>query len=167
MQNNTTTTTTVTAAPLVEAGKKQYTVGSSYEQKLAIAELCMEFERPGSNKKTVKMSEKEAIECLFNVATDRRFVTVPVLESIEVDGEICEVQSIDDDGNLLFETQDLISKAWETIKARDYADESTAKTPLERDLILTRKLCKMLESSEMELEDALAKVRARHAALVL
>lgn len=112
----------VSAAPLVAPGKTQYTVGSTYGEKLAIAELCLEFDRPGSGNKTVKMSEKECLEILFKVATDKRFVTLPIMEKIEVDGEEIEVQSIDDDGSLMFETKDLISEEWEAIKSRDYAE---------------------------------------------
>lgn len=159
MQNITDTAapeTAIIAAPLVEAGKKQYTVGSSYESKTAIAELCLEFERPGSNKKTVKMSEKEAIECLFQVATDRRFVTVPVMESIEIDGETCEVQSIDEDGNLVFETKDLIAQAWEGIVSRDYPTIGSKKiTTVDDARKQIMHLAKVLNLSEERIQELL------------
>jgi hypothetical protein len=141
-----------TAAPLVEAGKKQYTVGASYGDKLAIAELCQEFERPGTGGKTVKMSEREAIETLFKVATDRRFVTIPVMESVEIDGELFEVQAMDCDGNLQFETKDLISTAWEEIKARDYSAAAKIKSPIDQ----INSLAKSLKLSQDMLESLLA-----------
>lgn len=159
MQNTTTTTAveTITTAPLVEAGKTQYTVGATYSEKLAIAELCQEFERPGSGKKSVKMSEKEALECLFKVATDRRFVTVPVMESIEIDGENVGVQSIDEDGNLIFETKDLIADAWEGIVERDYPTGGVKKiTTVEDARKQMANLAKQLNLSEESLMKLLA-----------
>jgi hypothetical protein len=141
----------ITAAPLVESGKKQYTIGASYGDKLAIAELCQEFERPGTGGKQVKMSEKEAIEALYKVATDRRFSTVPVMESVEIDGELFEVQAMDCDGNLQFQTNDLIADAWEEIKARDYS-AAKVKSPIDQ----INSLAKSLKLSQEMLESLLA-----------
>jgi hypothetical protein len=146
-----TAATPITAAPLVESGKKQYTIGASYGDKLAIAELCQEFERPGTGGKTVKMSEREAIETLFKVATDRRFVTIPAMESVEIDGEQIAVQSMDCDGNLQFETKDLIADAWEEIKSRDYS-AAKIKSPIDQ----INSLAKSLKLSQEMLETLLA-----------
>jgi hypothetical protein len=142
----------ITAAPLVESGKKQYTVGASYSDKLAIAELCQEFERPGTGGKQVKMSEREAIEAIYKVATDRRFSTVPVMESVEIDGEQIAVQAMDSDGNLQFETKDLIADAWEEIKSRDYSAAAKIKSPIDQ----INSLAKSLKLSQEMLETLLA-----------
>ena len=142
----------ITAAPLVESGKKQYTVGASYGDKLAIAELCQEFERPGTGGKQVKMSEREAIEAIYKVATDRRFSTVPVMESVEIDGEQIAVQSMDCDGNLQFQTNDLIADAWEEIKSRDYSSAAKVKSPIDQ----INSLAKSLKLSQEMLETLLA-----------
>jgi hypothetical protein len=155
---------TTTAA---KSTPKQFTFGTTENLKNTLSEFRQEFTRPGSTKSvpTVAMSEKECMEILFKVASDRRFKVVPVMEKLEIDGEQIEVETYDELGSPIVETLDLFAIEWETIKARDYADENTAKTPLDKDLALTRKLCKMLDSSEAELEDALAKVRAKHSAL--
>ena len=149
-------------APLVESGKKQYTLGASHESKLAIAELCLEFDRPGSGNKTVKMSEKEALEILFKVATDKRFSTVPVMESVEIDGEKFTVQSMDTDGNLVFETKDCIQDEWETIKARDYAESvKTSKSyQLSSDLQKAMDELKKAQDAQASLMKELESLRA-------
>lgn len=124
-------TTTTTAAPTATTkAPKQFTFGISENLKNEMAEFRKEFTRPAAVKGAppVVMSEREAFECLHTVATDRRFKTVPVMESVEIDGETVEVQALDEDGNPVFKTKDLIADAWEAIKTRDYS-ESVSKTP--------------------------------------
>jgi hypothetical protein len=124
MTATTTTTTTTTTA------KKQFTFGVSENHKNLALEMRGEFTRPAAvkNAPAVPMSEKECFEILYKVATDRRFVTLPIMETVEIDGENVELQSIDDDGNPRFETVDLIAKEWDSIVSRDYS-ESVSKTP--------------------------------------
>jgi hypothetical protein len=114
MQNNTTTTAAI---------KKQFNVGSRQADKETIAELCSEFTRPAAVAKAppVKMSEKEALEVLLTVATDRRFKSSP---KVDEDG----YSILDTDGTPEMETVDLFEVEWEKIKARDYGDNA-AKTP--------------------------------------
>ena len=115
--NNTTTT------PVATAAKKQFTFGVSENMKETLGEFRMDFTRPAAvkNAPAVPMSEKECLEVLFQVASDRRFKTVPVLGD---DGE----QALDEDGLPEFQTLDLIGDAWEAIKVRDYS-EQVSKTP--------------------------------------
>jgi len=115
MSNTTTTTTT--------AAKKQFTFGVNELMKTQLAEFRLDFTRPAAvkNAPAVPMSEKECLEVLFKVASDRRFKTVEVIGE---DGS----QVIDSDGLPEFQTLDLIGDAWEEIKLRDYA-ESVSKTP--------------------------------------
>jgi len=123
-------TTTTTAAPATAKKPVQFTFGITENLKNEATELRKGFTRPAAVAKAppVPMSEKECFEVLYKVATDRRFKTVPVMESVEVDGEAVEVQALDEDGNPVFETKDLIGEAWEAIKVRDYS-ETVSKTP--------------------------------------
>jgi hypothetical protein len=113
----TTTTTTATAA------KKQFTFGVSESMKSQLAEFRLDFTRPPAvkNAPAVPMSEKECLEILYTVATDRRFKTVEVLGD---DG----LPIYDADGHPEFQTLDLIGDAWESIKVRDYSN-SVSKVP--------------------------------------
>jgi len=143
---NTTNTTT--------AAKKQYTFGVSESHKAIFGEFRSEFTRPAAVAKAppVSMSEKELLEVLYKVATDRRFVTRPVMESVEVDGENVEVQSHDEDGFPKFETIDLFEIEWEKIKAREYS-ESVSKTPTVAGLVASiRNYAKKLGLSEEKIQ---------------
>jgi hypothetical protein len=114
-----TTITTTTTAPV----KKQFTFGVSESMKSQLAEFRTDFTRPAAvkNAPAVPMSEKECLEVLFQVASDRRFKTIEVLGD---DG----LPAYDSDGLPEFETLDLIADAWEAIKSRDYSD-SVSKVP--------------------------------------
>jgi len=144
----TTTTTTAAKAP------KQFTFGISESLKGEMNEFRKDFTRPAAvkNAPEVVMSEREAFEVLHTVATDRRFKTVPVMETVEIDGEKVEVQAIDEDGNPKFQTLDLIQDAWEAIKLRDHS-ESVSKTPTIEGLIASiRNYGKKLAMSETAIQ---------------
>jgi len=141
-----TTTTTTTAA------KKQFTFGVSESLKSQLAEFRLDFTRPPAvkNAPAVPMSEKECLEVLFQVASDRRFKTVEVLgeDSLPI---------YDADGMPEFQTLDLIGDAWEAIKLRDYAD-SISKVPtiagLETQIRKYGKALNLSESSIMSMIQA-------------
>jgi hypothetical protein len=140
----TTTTTTAAKAP------KQFTFGISESLKGEMNEFRKDFTRPAAvkNAPEVVMSEREAFEVLHTVATDRRFKTVPVMET--VDG--MEVQALDEDGLPAFKTLDLIQDAWEAIKLRDHS-ESVSKTPTIAGLIASiRNYGKKLAMSETAIQ---------------
>ena len=96
------------------------------------------------------MSEKECLEVLYQVASDRRFKTVEVLGD---DG----LPVYDGDGLPEFQTLDLIADAWESIKLRDYAD-SVSKVPtiagLETQIRKYGKALNLSESSIMSMIEA-------------
>lgn len=146
MSNTTTATTAVKP--------KQFTFGVSEKMKLELTELRKEFNRPAAvkNAEPVDMTEKEVLEVLFTVATDRRFKTVEVMESVEIDGETVEVQAIDDDGNLKFETLDLFQDQWEVIKGRDYSDSAASLNTTDKIIASLRKVGKALNLSEATLQ---------------
>ena len=146
-----TTTTTTTAA----VTKKQFTFGVSESLKSQLAEFRLDFTRPAAvkNAPAVSMSEKECLEVLFQVASDRRFKAV---EIIGEDG--CPVY--DADGMPEFQTLDLISDAWEAIKLRDYA-ESVSKTPTIAGLeAQIRKYGKALNLSEASIVSMIESAKA-------
>ena len=144
---------TTTAKP------KQFTFGVSEAHKNEIGELRKDFTRPAAvkNAAPVAMSEKEALEVLYKVATDRRFKTVEVLDA---DGN----PEFDADGIQKFETVDLFEKEWEAIKLRDYS-EAIAKTPTIAGLeAQIRKYGKALNLTEEHIATLLAGVKAGQAA---
>lgn len=122
--------------------------------KLELTELRKDFTRPAAvkNAEPVDMTEKEILEVLFIVASDRRFKVVPVIESVELNGETVEVQALDEDGELAFETIDLFEKQWETIKARDYSDSAASLNTTEKIIASLRKVGKALNLSEDTLQ---------------
>ena len=150
-----TTTTATTTAP---ATKKQFTFGGSEVMKLQLAEFRTDFTRPAAvkNSPAVPMSEKECLEVLYQVASDRRFKTVEVLGD---DG----LPSYDSDGMPEFKTLDLIGEAWESIKLRDYS-ESISKSPTIAGLEASiRKYGKSLNLTEMAIEAMIATAKAGQA----
>lgn len=79
---------------------KQYTVGASKADKTLVSELCREFTRHGAVKETtVNPSEREMMEVLLKVASDRRF------------------QSKNGETTDLFETE------WQAIIERDHSEK--------------------------------------------
>ena len=149
-----TTTTTTTAVT-----KKQFTFGVSESMKTQLAEFRLDFTRPAAvkNAPAVPMSEKECLEVLFQVASDRRFKTIEVLND---DG----TQAMDSDGLPEYQTLDLIGDAWESIKLRDYA-ESVSKTPTIAGLeVQIRKYGKALHLTEATIMKMIESAKAGHAA---
>lgn len=120
---NTTTTTTTASTVTASTVKKQYTFGVSEAHKTEIGELRQDFTRPAAvkNAPAVPMSEKEALEILWIVATDRRYKTTELLD--EAGNAV-----LDSDGLPEFQTIDLFEQEWEKIKVRDYS-ETITKTP--------------------------------------
>lgn len=154
--SNTTTTATTTAA------KKQFTFGVSENMKEQLGEFRMDFTRPAAvkNAPPVPMSEKECLEVLYQVASDRRFKTVPVIN--DETGE----QVLDVDGLPEFQTLDLIGDAWESIKLRDYS-EQLSKTPTIAGLEASiRKYGKSLNLTEAAIEAMISTAKAGQAATV-
>lgn len=153
MNDITTTTATTAAATTTTAAKpKQYTFGVSESLKTQLAEFRLDFTRPAAvkNSPPVPMSEKECLEVLYQVASDRRFKTVEVLGE---DG----MPSYDSDGMPEFKTLDLVGDAWEAIKVRDYSD-SVSKSPtiagLEAQIRRYGKALNLSESSIMSMIEA-------------
>lgn len=129
--------------------------------KSELAEFRSDFTRPAAvkNAPPVPMSEKECLEVLHTVATDRRFKTVPVLDEA---GE----QVMDSDGLPEFQTLDLIGDAWEAIKLRDYS-EQVSKTPTIQGLEASiRKYGKAINLTEAAIEEMIATAKAGQAATV-
>lgn len=159
------TTTPVVAAT---AKKTQFTFGVSERNKLELTEFRKDFTRPAAvkNAPPVPMSEKELIEVLFKVTTDRRFVVTPVMETVEVDGEKVSIETYDEEGNQVFLTTDLVEVEWEAIKARDYS-ESIAKTPTIEGLIASvRKYGAVLKLSEEAIQAMIDAATANPAAMI-
>jgi hypothetical protein len=148
----TTTTTTTTTTAATATAKKQYTFGVSESMKAQLAEFRMDFTRPAAvkNSPPVPMSEKECLEVLFQVASDRRFKTVEVLGE---DG----LPAYDADGLPEFKTLDLVGDAWEAIKVRDYS-ETINKSPtiagLEAQIRKYGKALNLSESSILSMIEA-------------
>lgn len=133
---------------------KQFTFGVSEKVKGDLTELRNEFSRPAAvkNAEPVAMTEKEILEVIHTVATDRRFKVVEVMETIEIDGEQVEVQAIDEDGNLKFETIDLFEVEWSKIKERDYSATATNPNSTESIIKSLRKVGAQLDLSEETLQ---------------
>jgi hypothetical protein len=146
--SNTTTPVVATAKP------KQFTFGVSEKVKGDLTELRNEFSRPAAvkNAEPVTMTEKEILEVIHTVATDRRFKTIPVMESFEVDGEKIEAQAIDEDGNPKFETIDLFEIEWEKIKSRDYSAIVTDPNSTESIIKSLRKVGAQLKLSDESIQ---------------
>jgi hypothetical protein len=156
MTNNTIAMTATTAKT-----PKQFTCGISESLKNTITEFRKDFHRPAAVAKAtpVAMTEKEALECLYTVATNRRFQVVPVMETVEVDGENITVQVHDVDGNPVFET---VEKEWEAIKARDYGTGANGDAA-EKIMKSIRRLMVAQGKSEKEIDTLLAALVAAEA----
>ena len=149
-----------TTAPVATTAKKQHTFGVSEKCKTEITELRKDFTRPAAvkNAPAVPMSEKEALEVLYKVATDRRFrVDYPLDE----EGNY----TYDEEGQIITTTTDLFDLEWKAIQSRDYS-ESSAVSELDKRLATARKFSKILGSSDDEIAELLEKVKAKYAAEV-
>ena len=104
---------------VVSAKPKQFLVGISESTKASVNEAREDFTRPPANPTAdpVMATEKEMIEIIWTVASDRRFKTI--------------VTQMDDQGFVSQSTVDLFSQVWETIKARDYSTTRMAKVKLD------------------------------------
>lgn len=142
--SNTTTPVATTAKP------KQFTFGVSEKIKGDLTELRNEFSRPAAvkNAEPVAMTEKEILEVLHTVATDRRFKVVEVMET--VDG--IELQAMDEDGNPKFETVDLFEVEWSKIKERDYSATATDPNSTESIIKSLRKVGAQLKLSDESIQ---------------
>jgi len=148
-----------TTTPVATAAKKQFTFGVSGLFKDLLTEFRQDFTRPAAvkNAPAVPMSEKECLEVLYQVASDRRFKTVEVTDETGA-------QVMDSDGLPEFQTLDLIGDAWEAIKLRDYA-EAVSKTPTIAGLEASiRKYGKSLHLTEEAIEAMIATAKAGQAA---
>jgi len=103
---------------VVSAKPKQFLVGISESTKASVNEAREDFTRPPANPTAdpVMATEKEMIEIIWTVASDRRFKTI---------------EEMDDQGFVSQSTVDLFSQVWETIKARDYSTTRMAKVKLD------------------------------------
>lgn len=129
---------------------KQIVTTCTADSKATIQLLTADFKRPGAAKGSiVDASEKEIVEILTNVATDRRFKVEYVYAE---DGSM----QYDENGNPETVTVDLFEKEWEKIIARDYDD--SPKSELER----KRKEFERLKArlAKLEAEDAAAAAAA-------
>lgn len=159
--NNTTApvATTIVSASAAKAAK-QFTCGISERCKNEITEFRKGFTRPAAvkNAPPVPMSEKEALEILFKVATDRRFrVDYP----LDDNGDY----TYDADGEVVTTTTDLVEAEWKAIQARDYS-ESSAVSELDKRIAVARKFSKILGSNDAEIADIIEKVKAKYDAEV-
>lgn len=140
----------------MKATQKQYNVGATEALKAQIAEMVVDFTRPAAvkNAPDVKATEKEMLEILVTVATDRRFKVV---------GKVDESGNpvFGADGVQEFETVDLFECEWKKILARDYS-ESSAVSELDKRLATARKFSKLLGSSAEEIETLLVQVKAQY-----
>lgn len=80
------------SAPVVKSAPKQTFVGCTADTKSALQELAKSYIGPGVTKEYA-MTEKEVVDLVYHVATNRRFSLVE-----EVDAETGEVV-YDDDGH--------------------------------------------------------------------
>lgn len=94
---------------------KQILCGISEATKAAVAEIREDFTRPAANPnaKPVLATEKEMLEILWTVATDRRYK---------------KVEEMDDQGVVSLVTIDLFTQQWEAIKERDYSPKASLNT---------------------------------------
>ena len=118
-------TTATTATPyanwestVVSTKPKQFLVGISEATKQAVNEAREDFTRPAANPTAdaVMATEKEMIEIIWTVASDRRYK---------------KVEEMDDQGVISLVTIDLFSQQWEAIKARDYSTTRQPKAKLD------------------------------------
>jgi len=109
-----TTTATAATTTTTAAAAKQFTCGITEDLKNTLKETRLEFTRPAKVKGAppVPMSEKECLEVLHKVASDRRF---KVVEETSETGETSLV------------TFDLFEVEWKGIVERDYPENT--KTP--------------------------------------
>jgi hypothetical protein len=107
-----------TNTTVVSTKPKQFLVGISESTKASVNEAREDFTRPPANPTAdpVMATEKEMIEIIWTVASDRRFKTV---------------EEMDSEGFVSQSTVDLFSQVWETIKARDYSTTRMAKVKLD------------------------------------
>ena len=124
-ENTATETTTETAPAPVAKAPKQYTFGVTETHKKILGELRNEFTRPAAVAKAppVAMSEKELIEVLYEVATNRRF---RAQQQQDEHGQ----PVFDGEGQPVIDTVDLFAEEWEKIKARDYVEGATPRDPV-------------------------------------
>lgn len=134
--------------------KKQFTFGVTENHKNLITELRGDFTRPAAvkNAPPVIMSEKEALEVLYTVATDRRFKVEVVKD--ENGGDV-----YDADGILEMKTVDLFETAWNDIKARDYSDSAMPKDPIAALEASIRKYGKSLNLTAETIENMIASAK--------
>jgi hypothetical protein len=85
-------------APVAKTAKKQYFVGCSEDRKVEIQALAEQYTGPGVTK-SYPMTEKEAVDLLWHVATNRRFESV---QAIDEEG----LPSYDTDGQPAMEVTD-------------------------------------------------------------
>lgn len=85
--------------PVVSKTPKQAFVGCSLETKQAIQEMAKGYVGPGVTK-SYPMTEKEAVDLLWHVATNNRFQSVPVID--KESGE----PIFDEDGQPCYESKD-------------------------------------------------------------
>lgn len=104
-----------TNTTVVSAKPKQILCGISESTKASVNEAREDFTRPAANPnaKPVMATEKEMIEILWTVASDRRFKTV---------------EEMDSEGFVSQSTVDLFSQVWEKIKERDYSPKASLDT---------------------------------------
>lgn len=118
MSNTTATPYANWESTVVSTKPKQFLVGISEATKQAVNEAREDFNRPAANPTAdpVMATEKEMIEIIWTVASDRRFKTV---------------EEMDNEGFISQSTVDLFSQVWETIKARDYSTTRQPKAKLD------------------------------------
>ena len=104
-----------TTNTVVSTKPKQILCGISEATKQAVNEAREDFTRPAANPnaKPVMATEKEMLEILWTVASDRRFKTV---------------EEMDDEGFVSQSTVDLFTQQWEKIKERDYSPKASLDT---------------------------------------
>ena len=95
----------ITPAAPAKIAKKQYFVGCSEDRKEEIQNLASQYIGPGVTK-SYPMTEKEAVDLLWHVATNRRFETVE--ETSDETGEITlrEVDHFDIEVKRIFAMRD-------------------------------------------------------------
>ncbi len=161
MNTTTAPVATTIVTPTAAKAAKQYTCGISERCKNEITEFRKGFTRPAAvkNAPPIPMSEKEALEILFKVATDRRFrVDYPT------DDATGEYQ-YDGNGQIITITTDLVEAEWKAIQSRDYS-ENSAVNELDKRIAVARKFSKIRGSSDAEIAELIEKVKAKYAAEV-
>ena len=103
--NNTTTNVIIAASANASAKKTQLVIAVSDRVKSYVKGLTENFKAPSKSKDEMFLTEREALDALVDFSEAFRYTKGMrnVMETVEIDGETHEVESLDGDGAPIME----------------------------------------------------------------